>query len=153
VVHRFKSDLVHSAHFVRSGHSAPAALLRDRLSCTRDFGPWTPVKRFLLLRASLPMPKVTYDLRGKAWRYAGQAAWVFVTLPKRQAGEIRELFAGLSRGASLPAVVTVGKTTWKTSIFTEKASDSYVLPLKAEVRKAEGIEDGDTVAYRLEVAV
>lgn len=96
---------------------------------------------------------MTYRLKGKAWRYAGQAAWVFVTLPKRQAGEIRELFAGLARGASLPALVTVGKTTWKTSIFSEKASGTYVLPLKADVRKAEGIEDGDTIAYQLEVVV
>ena len=99
------------------------------------------------------MPKVTYRLKGKAWRYAGQAAWVFVTLPRRQGNEIRELFAGLSRGASLPAKVTVGKTTWTTAIFAEKATGSYVLPLKADVRKAEGIQDGDLVAYVLEVAV
>lgn len=94
---------------------------------------------------------MTYQLRGKLWRYPGPAAWYFVTLPKRQAAEIRGIFDGLARGASIPAMVTLGATRWKTSIFSDKATGSYVLPVKADVRKAEGLEDGDAVSYRLEV--
>lgn len=97
------------------------------------------------------MPSVTYRLTGAPWRYEGQAAWVFVTLPKRQATEIRTMFAGLARGASLPCTVTVGGTTWRTSIFADAKSGSYVLPLKASVRKAEGITEGKRLAYVLQV--
>ena len=97
------------------------------------------------------MPRVTYQLRGRLWRYPGPAAWFFLTLPKRQGAEIRGIFEGLVGGASLPVVVRVGSTTWKTSIFSDKASRSYVLPVKADVRKAEGLRDGDMVAYDLTV--
>lgn len=97
------------------------------------------------------MPRVTYSLRGKLWRYSGQAAWFFITLPKGPAKEVRGLFEGLARGASLPAVVTVGGTTWTTAIFWDKKAGSYLLPVKADVRKAESLEDGGFVAYRIEV--
>lgn len=94
------------------------------------------------------MPQSTYKLRGKVWLYPGAAAWHFVTLPKRQAAEIQDMFGAAARGwGSLPVVVTVGQTTWRTSIFPDKKSASYLLPIKASVRKAEGIEAGDVVAF------
>jgi hypothetical protein len=52
---------------------------------------------------------------------------------------------------SVPVVATIGGTTWKTSIFPDKKAGSFVLPLKAEVRKAEGIEEGQAVELRLDV--
>ncbi|HUR60941.1 MAG TPA: DUF1905 domain-containing protein [Candidatus Thermoplasmatota archaeon] len=95
------------------------------------------------------MPLV-YDLKGKAWLHPGQAAWVFVTLPKGPSTELRDLF-GAGRGwGSIPVQVTIGGTTWRTSVFPDKASGGYVLPLKAAVRKAEGILVGKSVACRLE---
>ncbi len=93
-----------------------------------------------------------YRMRAKVWLYPGMAGWHFVTLPKRRAEEITERFGEMKRGwGSLRVTVTIGGTTWKTSIFPDKDSGSYVLPLKAEVRKAEGIVEGDTVTFSLEV--
>jgi hypothetical protein len=99
------------------------------------------------------MPVVTYQLQGKVWVYDGAAAWRFVTLPKGPAKEIRLLVGGVTgRGwGSVKVRATVGATTWDTSIFPDKRMGSFLLPLKAEVRKAEGIEDGATIGYRLEV--
>lgn len=101
------------------------------------------------------MPRISYKLRAKVWLYQGGAAggWHFLTLPKGPAKEIRMLVGGASgRGwGSVPVVVTIGGTTWKTSVFPDKKAGSFVLPLKAEVRRAEGIAEGDTVAFFLEV--
>lgn len=88
-----------------------------------------------------------YVFTEKVWIYPGEAAvWHFVTLPKTLAREIRERSAGVRRGfGSLPVEVTIGATTWRTSIFPDKREDSYLLPLKADVRRREGIRDRDTV--------
>lgn len=52
---------------------------------------------------------------------------------------------------SVPVTATIGGTTWRTSIFPDKKAGSFVLPLKAEVRTAEGIDEGATVEVRLDV--
>lgn len=46
---------------------------------------------------------------------------------------------------------TIGKTTWNTSIFPDSESDSFVLPVKAEVRTKEDIGGGDAVTLTLDV--
>jgi hypothetical protein len=99
------------------------------------------------------VPRVSYRLKGKVWLYEGQAAWHFFTLPKGPAREIRMMLGGgTGRGwGSVPVSATIGGTTWRTSIFPDKKSGSFVLPLKAEVRRAEGIEVGQTVELWLEV--
>jgi hypothetical protein len=51
----------------------------------------------------------------------------------------------------VPVKATIGKTSWRTSIFPDSKSGSYVLPVKAGVRKKEKLEEGDTVALTLEV--
>ena len=49
----------------------------------------------------------------------------------------------------IPASVRIGKTEWKTSLWPK--DDRYIVPIKASVRKAEDLEEGDTVTIRLEV--
>lgn len=48
-------------------------------------------------------------------------------------------------------MATIGKTQWKTSIFPDKRSRTYLLPLKAEVRKKERIFSEDTVSLTIEL--
>ncbi|WP_353848675.1 DUF1905 domain-containing protein [Cellulomonas sp.] len=43
--------------------------------------------------------------------------------------------------------MTIGTTTWRTSIFP--GAETYVLPLKAAVRRKESIEAGDVARIRL----
>ena len=35
--------------------------------------------------------------------------------------------------------------------FTDTQSASYLLPVKTEVRRLEGVEDGDTATIRIEI--
>jgi len=96
--------------------------------------------------------KQTYAMHSKVVPYPGMAAWRFLTLPKTHGQEIKKTFGVHARGwGSLPVSVTLGSSTWNTSIFPDKKSGSYVLPLKAKIRKAEGIEDHSTVSFVLTV--
>ena len=86
------------------------------------------------------------------WLYPGKGGWHFVTLPIEIADEIRARTAAQRRGfGSVRVKVTLGKTNWETSVFPDTKSSSYVLPVKAEARRREGVEDGDTVTVALEL--
>lgn len=96
--------------------------------------------------------KNIFEFSAKIYAYPGMAAWRFVNLPQQIANEIRSIYAKKKRGwGSIPVCVTVGKTTWETSIFPDKKSQTYLLPMKMEVRKKEGIMDGDQVSLNLVV--
>ena len=86
--------------------------------------------------------------------WPGEAPWHLTHLPKLRSQELRKKFRSKQRGwNSLPVEVTLGKTVWRTSIFFDKKSESYILPLKAEVRKKEGVYQGDKIAYSIEILV
>ncbi len=91
-------------------------------------------------------------MRAGVWLYPGMAGWHFVTLPKKQSEQIKKIYSGMKRGwGSLPVIVILGKTSWKTSIFPDKKAVAYLLPFRAEVRKKEGIKDGDMINFSLEI--
>jgi hypothetical protein len=99
--------------------------------------------------------KSLYRTRAKLWRYPGEkASWYFLTLPRKVADEIRLVDAGPARRGfgSLRVQATIGGSTWSTSIFPSTKDDSYLLPVKAQVRKAEGLQEGRMVALQLEVS-
>ena len=97
--------------------------------------------------------KDRYVFKEKVWLYPGDTPWHFVSIPKKQAKEIKENFGKHRRGfGSLPVAVTIGKTTWKTSIFPDKEGP-YLLPLKAAVRKKEGIMSGDNITFSIDILV
>jgi len=84
------------------------------------------------------------------WR--GPAPYHFLRLPEDEATLVEELAAGLTYGwGMVPVAVTVGKTTWTTSLWPKDGS--YVVPLKDKVRRAEGISLGDVVTVRLRLDV
>jgi hypothetical protein len=89
------------------------------------------------------------------WRWtsgSAPASWFFATIDPHISTEIRYERLGLTRGfGSVPVKVTIGSTIWRTSLFPSKAHNGYLLPVKAAVRKAEGIKEGDDVEITLEV--
>lgn len=86
------------------------------------------------------------------WAWSAQDGWFFVTLPTDAADEIAEIPRAATGFGSVRVRVTVGGTTWSTSVFPDTKRGSYVLPVKKAVRSAEGIEEGDDVNVTLEVA-
>jgi hypothetical protein len=102
-----------------------------------------------------------YIVHSKVWLWPGDtrstssgqvAAWHFVNVDKKQSAELKEKFGKKKRGfGSIPVTVTIGKTRWQTSIFPDKRSETYLLPLKAQVRRAEGVDAGDMISFTLAV--
>ena len=91
-----------------------------------------------------------FDFEAPLWRWHGDAAWHFVTLPHDAADDIEELSAPMRRGfGSVRVEVTVGDTTWRTSVFPDRNAASYVLPIKRSVRDAAGLIEGSPVRVRL----
>ncbi len=86
------------------------------------------------------------------FRYPGDAGWYFARLPPEIAEEIRDLTPGPRRGfGSVRVEVAVGASTWRTSVFPDSSSGSFLLPVKRAVRVAEGLDDGAPLAVRLRV--
>ncbi len=84
--------------------------------------------------------------------YPGTAAWRFASVPQAISTEIKTHFGAKRKGwGSIPVQVTVGTTTWETSIFPDKKSQTYLLPMKLAIRKKEKIMDGDTVKIALHI--
>ena len=92
------------------------------------------------------MNKQRFAFRGKVWRYEGKAAWHFLTLSKSLAKRIEKVAQGQTRAwGSLGIEVEIDEVQWKTSLFPDKKSDSYLLPLKSQIRKRLGVQAGDTI--------
>jgi hypothetical protein len=85
-----------------------------------------------------------YTVIGEVWRYPGPGGWHFLTLPPEVADEVRARSVAKPFG-SVGARVTVGPVSWETSLFADTKRASYLLPLKADVRRRARIEEGDVV--------
>ncbi len=97
---------------------------------------------------------MNHSFTSVVWLYPGEAAWYFVSLPKDLSEKLSTMYEMQKRGfGSLPVMVAIGKTTWKTSIFPDKKSGQYMLPLKAEVRKKEGIAVDKEITVVIEVCL
>ena len=96
----------------------------------------------------------SYTMTEKVGRYPSEtAAWYLLEIPKKIGEEIYANFKDVHRGfGSLPVLATIGETTWRTSIFRSKHASTYMLFLKAAVRKKEGIEAGDKIIFNIKLA-
>lgn len=98
------------------------------------------------------MAKNLYAIKARVWLYPGLAGWHFISIPKKESAAIKIDFDTKKRGwGSLPVQVTVGKTTWDTSIFPDKKSGAYLLPLKAAVRKKENIFNNEMIKLIIKI--
>ena len=90
------------------------------------------------------------EFDGKIWYWRGPAPWYFVTVPAEQSHDLKAILGLVTYGwGMIPVDVRIGKTGWKTSMFPKDGS--YIVPVKASIRKAENLEEGDTVTVQLEV--
>ena len=93
-----------------------------------------------------------YKFKAKVWIFAGPTPWHFITLPKKTAVEIKAFHGSAAKNfGTIGVLAKIEKTRWKTSVFSDTKSQSYVLPLKAEIRKKEKITVGKMVLVQLSV--
>ena len=90
------------------------------------------------------------EFKGKIWFWRGPAPWYFVTVPAKQSRDLKAISGFVTYGwGVIPVQARIGKSAWKTSLFPKDGL--YLVPIKASVRKAENLEEGDQVTLRLEV--
>lgn len=90
------------------------------------------------------------EFNAKIWFWRGPAPWYFVTVPEKQSGDLKAISSLVTYGwGVIPVHVRIGNTEWTTSLFPKDGL--YIVPIKASVRKAENLEEGDNVTVHLEV--
>lgn len=90
------------------------------------------------------------EISGEMWFWRGPAPWHFITVPEKECGELAATSPSVTYGwGMIPVAAQIGGTEWKTSLWPKDGR--YIVPVKAGVRKAEGLEVGDVVMVRLAV--
>ena len=92
------------------------------------------------------------EFDGKIWFWRGPAPWYFVTVPLAQSRDLNVISGLVTYGwGMIPVNVRIGRTEWKTSLWPKDGC--YIVPLKANIRKEEKLEEGDEGTIRLEVRI
>ena len=94
---------------------------------------------------------MTYQFTAPLYLWEARTeSWVFANLPEDVADEIEDAAPEPRRGfGAVKVEVTVGESTWRTSVFPSKADATFVLPVKKAILKAESLAVGDTIEIRL----
>ena len=86
----------------------------------------------------------------EVWYWRGPAPFYFVTVPDEFCRDIQTIANEVTYGwGMIPVIVTLGDSTWQTSLWPKDGR--YIVPLKTAVRRAEGIDEGETVSVQLEI--
>ena len=91
------------------------------------------------------------EFEARLWEHDSVGAWCFVTVPEELSDDLRLSAGPPTAFGSIRVEVTLGGSVWATSVFPDKRSGCYVLPVRKAVRRAEDLEVGDTLRVRLEV--
>jgi hypothetical protein len=93
---------------------------------------------------------MTYSFEAEVWEWSSKTSWFFVSLPEEEADDIEARYGRRAAGfGSIRVEVTIGSSTWRTSLFPSNEEKTYVLPLKKAVRTAEGLGPGSSAAVEL----
>lgn len=100
----------------------------------------------------------TYRLTIPLWRWSGPSAanWCFLTIDGGvgEALSATALMDRLEHGkkhgwGSVRLRIRIGASAWQTSAFPSK-EQGWIVPVKAAVRRAEGLTEGDAVTVELQ---
>jgi hypothetical protein len=88
------------------------------------------------------------EFGGVIFQWRGPAPFYYVAVPEDESLDIQAIANAITYGwGVIPVTVQVGRTQWQTSLFPKDGR--YLVPLKAMVRRAEGVDDGDRIEVRL----
>ncbi|MEQ8471734.1 MAG: DUF1905 domain-containing protein [Marinoscillum sp.] len=80
--------------------------------------------------------KITYHFSANIWQHSAPGGWYFVSLPVEMSAEIRTHLKWQEEGwGRLKASATIKDTSWETAIWFDTKHNTYILPLKALIRK------------------
>ncbi len=86
-----------------------------------------------------------FDAEVVEWR--GPAPFLFAPLPPELSDDVREASRGLQYWGQVPVLARVGATEFATAMWPR--GGCYLLPIRMQVQRAEGVGLGDDVAVEL----
>jgi hypothetical protein len=105
--------------------------------------------------------KKTFKFKSKVivWRAGNyepgddKGAWRFARVPEDISVKIKEMQKGRPRRGwgAIYAKAKIRKSEWVTSIFPDRHSETYILPLKKQIRCAENLYDGVETKILIEI--
>ena len=88
--------------------------------------------------------KITYECTAPVWKHSATGGWYFLSLPIEFSEEIRQNMKWQMEGwGRMKAKAKIRETSWDTAIWYDTKLGTYILPLKAVIRKKEKIKIGD----------
>jgi len=95
---------------------------------------------------------VNLTFSGEIIHWRGPSPFYFVPVPDEESAAIEAVSSIVTYGwGVIPVEVRIGATAFRTSLFPK--GDRYLVPIKAAVRRAEGLELGDRVTVQLHLDV
>nr|WP_298998302.1 DUF1905 domain-containing protein [uncultured Allomuricauda sp.] len=96
--------------------------------------------------------KIKYEFSGQIWRDNLDGGWFFVSLPKDISKEIRENLQWQEEGwGRMKVVANLNSIEWDTSIWFDKKLATYLLPLKADIRKKANLKSNDRITICISI--
>jgi hypothetical protein len=93
---------------------------------------------------------IRFEFTVVPWQYQEIGGWHFASVPDDLANEIRQYLGSEEKGfGRLPVKAKIGSSEWKTAIWFDTKRNTYLLPLKAEIRKKENIHAGKSIAVTI----
>ena len=88
---------------------------------------------------------ILFDFKASVWQHNG-GGWFFVSLPEELSNEIRENLQWQEEGwGRMKAKAECNEVNWETAIWYDTKHKTYILPLKADVRKKAKLSPNDEV--------
>jgi putative endonuclease len=85
-----------------------------------------------------------YIVLAKVWKWEGDMAWFFINLDTVLSQKIRE-----ARGRGMVKIsAQIGKSSWNTSLLYHLEAKSYLIAIKKNIRRKEGIIEGNDVKVK-----
>lgn len=92
--------------------------------------------------------KIEYNFSGKIWN----GGWFFVSLPKDISYEIRKHLRWQEEGwGRMKATAIINKIEWDTAIWFDTKQETYLLPLKADIRKKAQLALDDIIEVSIKI--
>ena len=96
--------------------------------------------------------KIKYEFSGVIWKHKANGGWFFVSLPKDISKEIREHLKWQEEGwGRMKAAANVHGLEWDTAVWFDKKLDTYLLPIKADIRRKAGLNLDDNISVCISI--
>ncbi len=109
-------------------------------------------KLLFLLKIEQMQAKINYKFSANLWKDTSSGGWVFVSLPKNISKEIRDNLKWQEEGwGRMKASASIKNVEWDTAIWFDTKTDTYLLPVKAVIRKKAHLELNDLINVSISI--